>query len=107
MMVRKSMRREVNAHALQMPEIALRMAAAGDGVIPYCLEMNRRGCLAGIEQIVEEVTGQVHRVLPGKGNAIVRYKFAQRFVCPLARLRDNQRLSCGRLQPGRMASCFI
>jgi hypothetical protein len=27
-------------------------------------------------------------------------------VCPLARLRDNQRLGCGLLQSSRMASCF-
>ena len=33
-------------------------------------------------------------------------KLAQRFVCPLARLRDNQRLGRGCLQPSRMASCF-
>ena len=32
---------------------------------------------------------------------------AQRFLVPLARLRDNQRLSCGVWQLSRMASCFI
>ena len=36
----------------------------------------------------------------------INIKLAKRFVCPLARLRDNQRLGCGRLQPSRMASCF-
>ncbi len=34
-------------------------------------------------------------------------KLAQRFVCPLARKRDNQRLGCGLWQLSRMASCFI
>ena len=36
----------------------------------------------------------------------VNVKLAQRVRVPLSRLRDNQRLGCGRLQPSRMASCF-
>src|SRR3990167_5209927 len=43
----------------------------------------------------------------GCSNTSINVKLAQRFVCLLARLRDNQRLGCGVLQPSRMASCFI
>jgi len=57
MMVRKGVRRKGNAHAFQMLEIALRMADAGDGMIPYCMEMGRSDCLAGIEQVVEMFPG--------------------------------------------------
>ena len=57
MMVRKSVRCKGNAHAFQMLEIALRMADAGDGMIFYCMEMSRRDCFAGIEQVVEKLPG--------------------------------------------------
>jgi len=36
----------------------------------------------------------------------VNVKLAQRFVCPLARLRDNQRLGRRFLTLSDMASCF-
>lgn len=59
-----------------MLKIALRITDASNGMVVPALEMIGSSLFFGVEQIVEPVARQAHRVLTRRNGAAVKLKFA-------------------------------
>src|SRR3989339_720365 len=84
MMVGKSVFHDIQSERCEMVEIALRMSDAGNGMATQLAQLRDGGGLAGVKQVVEDISRQAHRVLTCRRATVVKYKLAQRFVCSLS-----------------------
>ena len=89
MVVGKCVRRKRDAQCFQMLKITLRMPDAGDSMIARFVKISCSGRQARVEQVIKYCSVKAHLILPRCDSAAVKLKLAQRFVCPLSRLRER------------------